>query len=90
MGIHILSKIYNIPKKGTRKATQTLEATRVVLKGIMHHQLLDRCGGSNSSRLLANGFSNKGYLNKGLKTCNKWERSKLLRNSKFLISYKLD
>lgn len=39
-----------------------VETTRVVLNKIEHHIVSAVLGGSSSSKLLANGFSNKAYL----------------------------
>lgn len=51
-----------IPKKGRRKAMTSVENTRVALNSIEHQVLLASAWGSSSSKLLANGFINNGYL----------------------------
>lgn len=52
----------NIPKNGTRKAMHRVEMTRNVLIMMEHNRAFDVLAGSNSSKLLAMGFSNNAYL----------------------------
>ena len=51
-----------LPKNGRRKATHKVEMTREVLNMMEHQRVLDVPTGSNSSKLLAKGFSNNAYL----------------------------
>jgi hypothetical protein len=53
----------NLPKNGTRRATPTVEMTRIVrIKLEAHHSPMEFCKGSNSSKLFATGFNNRAYL----------------------------
>lgn len=56
------AKFLDLPKKGRRKATQTVEKTNPVLREMKHKKLVDTLTGSSSSMLLANGFINRANL----------------------------
>jgi len=58
----VIVKSKSLPKKGTRKATQTVDATRTVLRRMKHQYVVEILSGSNSSKLLASGFSNRAYV----------------------------
>lgn len=56
-----------VPKKGSRKATQTVEMTRTLLRIMESQNSAEWPIGIISSKLFANGFISKAYLNKLVK-----------------------
>lgn len=53
-----------LPKKGRIKATQTVDMTSAVLRRMKNQKLVAKVTGTNSSILLASGFSSSAYVNK--------------------------
>lgn len=52
----------DLPKKGRKNATASVDITRAVRRRIKHHKISGNPAGSSSSILLAKGFMNRANL----------------------------